>query len=36
MATFTVTRDGEHEEDAVFDVDPVVDTANTNLRYAAG
>ena len=28
MAEFNVIRDGDHVEDAVFDVDPVVDTAN--------
>ena len=28
MAEFTVTRDGDTQEDAVFDVDPIVDTAN--------
>jgi len=28
MATFTVLRDGSVIADSVFDVDPVVDTAN--------
>ena len=35
-AVYRVIRDGSVIEDAVFDVDPVVDTANPNVRYAAG